>query len=244
MNLKIATYNIHHGLKLKKITENINKLSKDGVVVFCLQEMRESIKEISVLNACLEALGDNWEYETFLEPDSFNFGLCLIWKSNILKSKKIDKIILPEIPKSNIRVMVKKIKKTIQRGVLVGTFEVDGKLLRISNVHLDCHGQFAQRARQLTSLISYLKSDDSVDCEIICGDFNTIGAEALSKKQEKKILAILGEGFINAYPRPTPTFHLLQRLDYVFVKNMKVNKAEVLKLKGSDHFPLIASLEI
>ena len=34
MTLKIATYNIHHGINQKKIVENIQKLSKEGVSVF------------------------------------------------------------------------------------------------------------------------------------------------------------------------------------------------------------------
>ena len=244
MNLKIATYNIHHGLNLEKVIDNIKKLSKDEVSIFCLQEMRELSKKILVLDACKKALGKGWEYETFLEPDSYNFGLCVFWKSNIIKLKKIEKIILPKIPKSNIRVMVKKIKKPIDRGALIGIFEINGKIIRISNVHLDCHGQFIQRERQLRALISHLDFDYSPTKEIICGDFNTIGAEALSQKQEKKILDIFGPGFVNAHPKRTPTFHFLQRLDYIFVKNIKVSKAEVLKLKGSDHFPLVAHLEI
>ncbi|MDE2399538.1 MAG: hypothetical protein KGL67_00795 [Patescibacteria group bacterium] len=245
MNLKIATYNIKHGLKLAKIIENMQELSASGVMVFCLQEMRESNKkEPSVLGACLKALGEGWEHETFLEPHSINFGLCFIWRADVLKVKKLEKLVLPKIPKFNIRVIAKKIKKIIDRGALIGTFEMNGKLIRISNIHLDCHGQFAQRERQLKALVDYLKSNSSIDKEIICGDFNTIGMEALSKKQEKKILDILGPNFINAHPRSTPTFHLLQRLDYIFVKNIKVKKAEVLKLKGSDHRPIIASLEI
>lgn len=244
MTLKIATYNIHHGLKLEKIIDNIKQLSKDGVDIFCLQEMRESFKNTSVLNTCIKVLGNGWEYETFLEPGSYNFGLCILYKIDVLKIKKTEKLVLPKIPKTNIRVMVKRIRKTIDRGALIGIFEVNGKLLRISNVHLDCHGQFVQRGRQIQALVEHLEVDSSFNKEIICGDFNTIGAEALSQKQEKKILDILGSGFVNAYPRNTPTFRLLQRLDYIFVKNIKVNKSEVLKLKGSDHFPLIANLEI
>lgn len=244
MNIKIATYNIHHGLKLNKVVDNIKKLSKDGVSVFCLQEMRESTKHSVILQTCIEALGEGWEYETFLEPDSYHFGLCIFWRKNILKLKKIEKLILPKIPKSNIRVIVKKIKQPINRGALVGTFKFKNKLIRISNIHLDCHGQFIQRERQLKYLVQHLKSDSLPKTEIICGDFNTIGVEALSQKQEKKILDIFGSGFINAHPKRTPTFHFLQRLDYIFVKNIKVQKAEVIKMKGSDHFPLVADLEV
>ena len=220
MTLKIATYNIHHGINQKKIVENIQKLSKDGVSVFCLQEVREFSKKISTLNAYLEALGDEWEYEKFIEPDSYNFGLCFIWKKSVLKNKKIEKLVLPKIPKLNIRVLVKRIKKPIDRGALIGTFKINGKLLRIINVHLDCHGQFLHREKQIRALMLYLKDSTRIKQEIICGDFNTIGAEALSKKQEKKILDILGSGFKNAYPKSTPTFLLFQRLDYIFVKNM------------------------
>lgn len=244
MNIKIVTYNIHHGLQLKRIVENITKLSKDGVNIFCLQEVREFNKKSSVLLELSRALGDGWKYEVFLEPNNYNFGLCVFWKSSIFKVKKVERIILPRIPKYNIRVMVKGIRQTIDRGVLVVTFRTKGKLIRISNVHLDCHGQFIQRERQVKYLVHHLKSRVPIKKEIICGDFNTIGAEALSQKQEKKILDILGTGFKNAYSKRTPTFRLLQRLDYIFVKNLKVITSKVWKIKGSDHFPLIAEVEV
>ena len=244
MNFKIATYNIHHGLKLSKVIDNIERLSKDGVVIFCLQEIREFTGEVNAVANILRSLGRGWDYETFIEPDSYNFGLCVIWKKDNIKLKKIEKIVLPRIPSSNIRVMVKKIKKPLDRGVLILDFKINKELVRISNVHLDCHGQFIHRERQLRSLVKHLKDLKLPAKEIICGDFNTIGAEAISKKQEKKILDILGKNFVNAHPKGTPTFRLLQRLDYIFVKNIKVNGAKVLRLKGSDHFPLIANLEL
>lgn len=244
MNIKIATYNIHHGIQLEKIRENIKKLSKDGVHIFCLQEVREFSGKTSVLDVCLEALGTGWEHKKFIEPNSYNFGLCFIWKKSVLKNKKIEKLTLPKIPKFNIRIIVKRIRKPIDRGALIGTFKINNKLIRISNVHLDCAGQFIQRERQLRALMRHLKADAGLKKEIICGDFNTIGVEALSKKQEKKILDIFGSGFKNAHPKSTPTFHLLQRLDYIFVKNIKIKKSAVLKMKGSDHFPIVAELEV
>ena len=251
MNLKIVTYNIHHGLRVKEVAANLKKLAAEEVTVFCLQELFELEGQPSVLEILLAALGDGWKSETFLEPGTFNMGVGILWKADVIEPLTIERLLLPRLSKFNVyetileRGIIRWVNEPPQRAALIGTFKLNGRLLRITNVHLDCHGHFSQRAKQLTYLAAHLKSLPSVDREIICGDFNTIGLEVLSKNQEKKIRGLLGPEFINAYPYATPTFNnLAQRLDYIFVKNMKVREAKVLKLKGSDHFPLVASLEI
>jgi len=219
-----------------------------------LQELFEFKGRTSLLSALINNLGNEWQSEwqseIFLEPDNSSLGLCFLWKPSDLQAIKFERLRLPKLQKFNLyeniyeRAIARLVKGPVQRGALIGTFNINGKPVRISNIHIDCHGHFSQRAKQLTSLTAYLKSLTPVDREIICGDFNTIGIEILSRNQEKKIRAILGPGFVNAYPYLTPTSNFLQRLDYIFVKNIQVHSAEVLRLKGSDHFPLVASLEV
>jgi endonuclease/exonuclease/phosphatase (EEP) superfamily protein YafD len=130
-----------------------------------------------------------------------------------------------------------------QRAALIGHFNLNGKTLRISNLHLDWQGGFKQRGAQLKHLRDYLKAKKAAEFEIFCGDFNTVGFYRFSEKRLSKLKKVLGEEYINAFHNERTTSYL-QMLDHIFVKNMVVSKAQVLKLKGSDHFPLMAEIKI
>lgn len=246
MHLKIATYNIQFGIKEKKILENIKKLADDGVHIFCLQEVQE-VKSSFLLQNILKILGKDWNYESMIRPGSRDLGLMTIWRKNI-KNKKSEGLILPKLEKFSLHERIARkltlnfIKNTLERGALVTTFKIGSKDILVCNLHIDCAGGFKQKFKQLTHLTTRVKFTKAT---IVCGDFNTIGLAPFTKIQEKKILSILGAGFINVYPRRLPTQrNSYQRLDYVFSKGLKVNSAQIVKMKGSDHFPIVVEFEV
>jgi endonuclease/exonuclease/phosphatase family metal-dependent hydrolase len=130
--------------------------------------------------------------------------------------------------------------KIIKRGALIGTFIFEQKKIRITNIHLDFQGGNAHRVNQLKYLVDYLASEAPEKHEIICGDFNTLG---IFYKKEK-ILSLekqIGNTFRSILPKPY-TSAVVQQLDYIFIKNLAVHEANILKIQGSDHFPLQAKV--
>jgi endonuclease/exonuclease/phosphatase family metal-dependent hydrolase len=250
MNLKIATYNVQFGLKTNLISDNIQKLAASGVSVFCLQEVKE-FEGRRLLKTILEKLGPGWESDTFIRSGSHDLGLATLWRPDVLQLRDSNKLLLPKLEKFSLyeltarKLALNFVNTTVQRGALINTFHFQGQLIRICNLHLDCAGRFAQRAKQLNFLVSYLQSLPQINYKVVCGDFNTIGVAPFTKRQEQKVRAILGPSFVNAHPQALPTQkNLLQRLDYIFVSGAQVQKAQVSRMRGSDHFPLIANLEV
>jgi endonuclease/exonuclease/phosphatase family metal-dependent hydrolase len=246
--LTIVTYNIHHGSKPEAITKNLLYLAANGADVFCLQELRKEDGKNFLLDDFLKKLGPNWKAEYIVKPGSNDLGLCTIWDGQKLQALTFEPLLLPKLKKLYFYELAwEKIRKEyprpVQRAVLIGDFNLNGQRLRITNVHLDWQGGSKQRMLQLSHFYSHVKSKEKVEREIMCGDFNTIGFYRFHKRGLTKIKKIVGDEFTNKPPKkPTTTY--LETLDHILVKNLTVLKTEVLKLKGSDHFPLLAEIQI
>jgi endonuclease/exonuclease/phosphatase family metal-dependent hydrolase len=253
MNLKIVTYNIQFGAgNIDQVADNIQNLAALGTALFCLQEIRQFDGQRANIAVITERLGTNWQWETFIKPNSHDVGLAILWRPELLDLVKMDKILLPKLSQFNFyenffeKKISRIIDKPVQKGALTAIFQVGDRLLRTTNLHLDWQGHFIHRAEQLNFLVSHLNTPNKkADYEIICGDFNTWGAELILRSQERKIRRLLGPDFINVYPSaPRTQANFPQRLDYIFVRGAQPIKAEVLKVKGSDHLPIAAVLEI
>lgn len=254
-NLNIVTYNIQHGKNTQDIIANILSLAHKNINIFCLQEVREYPSKPFIVDTLLKDLGPSWQAECLVKGHTFDLGLCTLWDSSKIRSKSFEKLLLPKLPKlrfyekafSKVRVRMEKVTESkiepTQRAALIGEFELSGQLLRITNLHLDWQGGFKQKSLQLKTLKDYLKPKLAVDYEIFCGDFNTLGFYRFSGKRLQKIRELLGPEFINVF-RNRRTAVFPQMLDHIFVKNLSLANTEILKLKGSDHFPLLAEIKI
>ena len=196
-------------------------------------------------------LGPEWESDTFIRPGSHDLGLATLWRPGILQLRDSNKLLLPKLEKFSFYELTARrfvrnfVETTLQRGALINTFQFQDQLIRVCNLHLDCAGRFSQRAKQLDFLAYNLQSRPETDHAIVCGDFNTIGIAPFTKRQEQRVRAILGPSFVNAHPQAVPTQkNLFQRVDYVFVRGARVQKARVARMRGSDHFPLIVNLAV
>jgi endonuclease/exonuclease/phosphatase family metal-dependent hydrolase len=265
--LSLVSYNIQYCVNKESIISNIDKLSQEGVDLFCLQELQKIPKREFVGDKFISFLGREWKGEYLLDKKNpyLGLGLGVLWNTFSLKLIDVDEILLPKTKPFNFVERLKtRAKEPVQRGALVATFKISKKILRIVNLHLDWQGGFRQRKQQLNYIISYLKKRGNVDYEIFCGDFNTIGPTLFFKKRQRKINEILGVDFINVFPdlrwtqdlksfdpevkyaslhkkalRLGVNFH--QKLDYVFSKGLLIKEAKMLKFEGSDHFPLFVN---
>lgn len=246
-DMKIVSYNLHMGLETQAIVKNIKDFAYQGVDVFCLQEFWKWMQPVDLEIKLLEVLGAEWQMEYVTpNPPLHDYGLCILWKKSALTAISFEQLALPLVPKAKLWekawILLHGFETFIvQRGALVGTFRWNDKRLRITTVHLDWEGGFKQRATQLSYIRDYLTSLEKVDCEIICGDFNTIGVFNKTK-QMKLVSNILGNEFHNACNTIGITCPPLFHLDYMFVKNLQVSNFQICKLAGSDHFPILGEL--
>lgn len=245
----IVTYNIFDGRNTERIITNILQLIQNGASVICLQEVRQVYRNVEFATLLAERLPKHFSSKYFLEGDArwFDYGLGILWDDNVFSSSAFHQLPLPE--QSHLTFWNKLFywilglePKIIKRGALIGTFTCGTKKIRVTNLHLDFQGGNSHRANQLISLTDFLATQEPVEYEIVCGDFNTLGL--FGKKN--KVLTLeqqLGNKFQSALSGPYSSA-LMQQLDYIFLKNLDVRKAQILKLKGSDHRPLLAELNL
>lgn len=246
--LKLVTYNIHNGLNLEHLVKNISKMANKEANLFCFQEFRKFKEKPFIGKKLKEIFKNNWGLEYFLHEDTFDLGLCVMWKKAELDLIKTDKFLLPKI--ARLRKSIKMMEKVfferplpVQRGAIIADFKMGHRPMRIVNVHLDWIGGTTHKAIQIKRLVEHLKTKTRVPYEVICGDFNTVGPLGLLKKRRHKILGIFEEKFIDISSRLRLTSFSLQKLDYIFCRGFKTMKIRRFFLLGSDHLPIWAKLD-
>ncbi|HEV8601128.1 MAG TPA: endonuclease/exonuclease/phosphatase family protein, partial [Patescibacteria group bacterium] len=181
------------------------------------------------------------------KPLSSDYGLAMLWRKSDMNQVKFDRLTFPGVGQLKpyeqfIEFIQRKNSDPIKRGALIGTFVLQDRTIRISNLHLDWHGGFEHRINQLKHLIDSLKPEPAHG-EIICGDFNTVSFMN-TKEQIQKINSLLGSEFVNAIPQFRPSTIFLQHLDHIFARNLPVKHARIHAMLGSDHYPVTASMDL
>jgi endonuclease/exonuclease/phosphatase family metal-dependent hydrolase len=245
----IATYNIFDGRNSGKTITNILELIQNGASVICLQEVRQAYRNVEFTKLLAERLPKHISSKYFLEDNArwFDYGLGILWDTTVFSSPNFHQLSLPEQDHLTFwnklfYWMLGLEPKIIRRGALIGTFKCGAQKVRISNLHLDFQGGSEHRTNQLKYLRDFLALQAAVDQEIICGDFNTLGL--FHKKN--KILALeeqMEDGFQSVLSKPYSS-SIVQQLDYIFIKNLKLRRAGLFKQKGSDHYPLLAEVSL
>ncbi len=268
VKLKLASYNIQDGIYEDLIIQNVHRMVSEGVDIFCLQETR-IIKPNFIIDRLKAELGDEWQGEYFLGVDNprLEVGLTILWKSVKLNLQELDKFFLPKLNYVGLYDhFITSVFTPAQRGAMIATFDINGTIVRITNLHLDFKNGAARRRSQVEYLVDHL-SKNPVLHEIICGDFNTSVKNGTSKNQKNWIGQSLQNEFVDAFPDlkwtfdgasidPTRFFsgiHKLllrlgvrfyRKLDYIFLKNINLTNAKMEQLKGSDHYPLVITFEV
>lgn len=200
-----------------------------------------------------------------------SIGTCILWKKNKLALKHEEKILLPKLTKFALHEslyykIIGARGVTLQRRAITGYFIFQNKTLRISSIHVDNVGGPKHRIRQVAHFILELHKKPAPAYEIICGDFNSF--DLLKTGTEKRLLQkTLGNDFVDAsknvdwtgdiynidfstsipiFPWFIKTFnvHIKRRLDYIWVKKLKVIECRKRIYSGSDHLPIISKLKI
>jgi len=227
----VLSYNVEYGLNLDEIFQWIKTLNKKPHII-CFQEFPE--KEISSLEK--NKIFKN--QETFFTKGLTNknefFGELTIIDISVVKVIDVKYI---DFGLAHFESIYK--RKILKRSAIISKVGINDKEISVANVHLTPASIHGIRRKQLLKVIENINSENA----IILGDFNyssLLNKGGLIKFMEKYNYSLSGEKLItNKYKYKIP-----QQLDYVFYKNLKHLKTEVFDLPHSDHFPVIAELEI
>ncbi len=272
--LNVATYNLEVSRQPERLIKNIYEMAKEGVDIFCLQEVAPGEGEQFIITKVLKRLGKDWQAEWSLSDTTqpMAFGNAIIWNEKVLKRIGSEIVLLPERrePRSHEKIFSRMIgftgKLIIRRGLVID-FMLNKQKIRVCSVHADLLGGASHRKRQVRFLLDHLKTLSMVECTVIAGDFNTVNI--IFKDRERKDLqdifanydffdvtnkidwshdiyqANMGrDGLLAKKIIENFNLHFRQKLDYIWVQNLESEGAARVETIGSDHFPLIAFLKL
>lgn len=173
----------------------------------------------AVPQEAIERLKKIQGYYVIVQPYRKNRSLAILLRKDRFTPKE-QKIVLGN---ENISLL----QKVIEAGT--------GKTMMVFNCHI--HKKLENAAPQVTELLEALKSSEMV---IGSGNFNTV----LEKTQAQEMVKA-GGFVIDPSPADTVTKEN-KKLDYIFVKNMKFEKAGnqgVSDIAKSKHNPLLAKIQ-
>src|SRR5216683_8131689 len=100
----VATYNIQFAVNTEKILDNIEQMGKDGVDIFCLQEIINIPNEEFIIDKILKRLGNNWKasYHVGKEISKLSIGTAILWNFDKFNFKHEEKILLPKLKKFDL----------------------------------------------------------------------------------------------------------------------------------------------
>lgn len=221
----------------------------------------------------LNKLGSDWRaiYNLGKDESFLEMGNCIIWNNKVLDLEKEQKEFLPHSESLAIHEKIFSwiaggITVPFQRRVIIGYFKYKNISIRVTSLHLDQNGGLINRKKQLSYLMGILNKNKSIRHEIICGDFNNFdllkrGKEAIMQNETlgkyfvdiskdsgwtadlNKIDIKIGGVFFKLLIKNLHV-HVRKKLDFIWTKNILSISCRKLYLKGSDHYPLIAHLDI
>jgi endonuclease/exonuclease/phosphatase family metal-dependent hydrolase len=238
--LRVATYNIHHGvgvdglLDLERIAREVEET---GAEVIGLQEVDRHWSErsdfVDQATWLADRLGLHMVYAANLDLDPLTpgaerrqYGTAILSRHRILSSTNT---LLPR-PEGGE-----------QRGLLEAVIRVRGFDVRVFNTHLQ-HNSQVERLAQIARIREIVATaNQSV---VLLGDFNARPeSPEISAITEDLVDAWVTAGVGPGYTIDAETPHA--RIDYVLTsEGIVARTAAVLSTNGSDHLPVVADLAL
>lgn len=228
MILKILSWNIWVDGYFDQIKDFLKRENAD---IIGLQEVKDNDPERNVIGY-LNSLG----YKQVFAPRQIHrrtgvhFGPAMFSKYKIESGK------------------VHSLSKKEERVAVQANIQVDNQILHVFSTHLfHTHQQESEiQNEQAKNLIKFLPEKRT----IVMGDFNATPESSTIKTMQKTL--------VDSDPSSTPTWSnypegcpvckpqsLSIRLDYIFTsKDLKVKSFEIGNSKGSDHLPILITVEI
>jgi maltose 6'-phosphate phosphatase len=239
---RICTFNLHgkqenDDFRFSRIIEILSELRPD---LCALQEVivdGERATAERLVELLEERTGERYYsyfVETHLFYETYPEGVAVLSRHPFRREWAVD---LNDIP----------IPPLLPRKAAVVETELEGKPLIFTSVHLDHHKDPLVRKFQAEKLIEALKQlRGNSTGVILAGDFNDT--------EDSPVVGLLQErGFVDAYRainadrgHTFPTEKPKMRIDYIFVKDLKVLSARIIMgdKELSDHFGVYTEVRI
>lgn len=243
MSLKILTFNIHKGfnwnntqLTLHRLKENLSQINPD--IVF-LQEV----------------VGENTKHATNFEDwidDQFQFLAQDLWKDFVYSKHAIydhrhhGNAILSKYAITQSKVIDISQNRFEQRSILFCEVDLGHKKIHTYCVHLNLlHKDRVEQYQKINAVIG--KMSPNQEHIILAGDFNDWNLKASPHLFGENELHDAYKSLHKDYPKTFPSFFPFIKLDRIYTRGLKIEKAEVLKkdwVNISDHLPLYIEVDL
>ena len=218
--LKVITYNIHSGKNLNgkctfpKIVDFIKEYNPD---ILALQEINDNKKRGYQITKLYKEIKKNYHFGPQVKIFDGYYGIATFSAFPIIQKQHIQ---LPSLKE--------------KRGIIQTTLKINNKNIDIFNTHLGLNSK--ERTAQFSIIQRYIKSTEN--SFILMGDFNTDKPELSS--------SLFFDTSLWNYQNSIPTiikYH--KRIDYILVsKDISTIFYRVLPISLSDHYPVVAKIEI
>jgi endonuclease/exonuclease/phosphatase family metal-dependent hydrolase len=241
----VATFNVHKGENLEELLASIqNNSNLQKVDLFLLQEI-ESHPGEGESRAARLARGLGWNYVYAPARATSNGGTHGL---AILSRFPLEDISVIPLPEFNLRF------NTRRRIALAATAELNGRGMRLFNVHLDTRLNIGERLKQLQPVLE-AAAKSTTEATLIGGDFNTnplhwVGhvLPLFHSNQAQELDQFMGEkGFTTPLAQAGATLRrgvVRFRADSIYPRNLAVRAVGVeSSVTSSDHAPVWLHLE-
>lgn len=252
--LRIGTWNIHLGLRLSTITQQIQEHDAFADLdILALQEVSTHKNEEDA-KVIANTLGSDYDYFQFSTHTYWKWkqGNALIWNKKRFKIITIDTLHLPQSSQSLLPKWESRLLRFIpkqQRNSIVVEGIYKKKRVRVYVTHLDVVG-YTHRWEQLRAVLLAEEAKKPVDIAIIAGDMNTIkiptrdvwknfAAQVESYQFKDITTAVEWTHFVSR------RLKMKQKLDAIFLKPATLPYTSwSLDVRGSDHLPVFANIAL
>jgi len=257
VNFSVLTYNVLYNKAFLELKNIIDVFHPD---IICLQEVdtdEQNLKTIEHLHYNLADFSNS-----FIKFDKI-FGIATFFQKSKFKLIESDAVFLPRSIYEFFLSIIRFLRGGNNPRTLLETnllFKKANKRITIFNTHLTMLGANGIRLKQLNEGLNFYQAASKKSL-IVTGDFNYFPynrrkLELLMKKHGLKE-ATRKISYTMQYSRDgkLEQYNFLQRLaakiysklftdrlktDYMFYKNLRLKKIERIKVRFSDHFPIIA----
>lgn len=236
--LKFISYNILFGKKLESIIKWLNKTEKNrgAFDIVCLQEFPQD--KINDFLKRREKNTTDFRYAPCFSKDKRNFGQLTIFNKNKLKLTK--SAVLPLNLSRVENKVIKFFRTRAERKSLLTCFtDLDQKHFLVANTHLTCISSNGHRLSQLRNILKEIASSPKA---LIAGDLNY--SSLLPRSKLRQMMKKYCFKDATAKLKTHRLFFIKHQLDYIFVKGLLAQTKAATDIRFSDHYPLIAEIEL
>ena len=238
--LRVATYNIHHGVGL------------DGLLD--LERVAQEIEGTGAEVVGLQEVDRHWgERSAFVDQAAWlagRLGMDVVFGANLDRDP-----LTPDAPRrqygtailsahrirSSANTLLPRPEGGEQRGLLEAVIKVRGMPVRVFNTHLQ-HNSQVERLAQVAQIRAVVAA--APESVVLVGDLNaTPDSEEVSAITDDLVDAWVTAGVGDGYTYDVATPHA--RIDYVLTSdNLVARTAAVLTTEASDHLPVVVDLAL